>query len=514
MRLKHLLLIGFVLIPFAKVFSQWEVQQIDINNISAPVEADGFLFYNTTTQTNFEVPKFSGKSCIFVSNLWMGATDQIGAVHMCGNEYKINGTDYWPGPLSSNGTAMPPAPWNKIWHIDKNTIDNHMANYNTQGYQMPEDIALWPGSSYNNISQIFAPFADVNNNGIYDPSFGDYPNVPGDEALYLMYNDKYAAHGETSGIPLEAEVYTTVYAYNSTGSNIIDHTVFVRHRIRNKSQQNTYTNFYAGMWNDFDIGDNSDDYIGTDIGRNMVYGYNADDSDAVYGMHPPAAAMKILNHPLHNSMYYSYGSIANTTGAPNTPNEYYNYLRSFWKDNTPLSYGQNGYQTGQGNTPYCFSGNTNTNYSQAWNADTPLNYRIIGTAGPFTLPQNGFITLDVAYIYARGINGNSISELQTAADVVQNFYNAIANSTSDISEKNNISVFPNPTHDYFTIQLHDVSQGPNRIELTDISGKIVHAENISFNGRYQVDISHLSKGIYFLTVSSNSGLQTQKLIKN
>jgi hypothetical protein len=104
--------------------------------------------------------------------------------------------------------------------------------------------------------------------------------------------------------------------------------------------------------------------------------------------------------------------------------------------------------------------------------------------------------------------------LHTAADVVQNFYNAIANSTSDISEKNNISVFPNPTHDYFTIQLHDVSQGLNRIELTDISGKIVHAENISFNGRYQVDISHLSKGIYFLTVSSNSGLQTQKLIKN
>jgi hypothetical protein len=39
------------------------------------------------------------------------------------------------------------------------------------------------------------PFADVNNNGIYDPSYGDYPNVLGDEALYLMYNDKFAAHG-------------------------------------------------------------------------------------------------------------------------------------------------------------------------------------------------------------------------------------------------------------------------------------------------------------------------------
>jgi hypothetical protein len=77
-----------------------------------------------------------------------------------------------------------------------------------------------------------------------------------------------------------------------------------------------------------------------------------------------------------------------------------------------------------------------------------------------------------------------------------------------------MAVFPNPTHDYFTIQLHNAMQQPHSIELTDISGKIVHGENISFNGRYQVDISNLSKGIYFLTVSSNNSFQTQKLIKN
>jgi hypothetical protein len=514
MKLKYLLFVTLIFVLNTHAFAQWEVQPIDINNISAPVEADGFLFYNTNTQAHFEVPKFSGKYCINVSNLWMGGYDQIGALHFAGNEYKVSGTDYWPGPLTTNGSVMPPASWNKIWHIDRGTIDNHIANYNTQGYQLPDDIAYWPGSTYNNINQIFAPFADVNNNGIYDPSYGDYPNVPGDEALYLMYNDKFASHGETSGIPIEAEVYTTVYAYNSTGSSIIDQTVFVRHRIRNRSQQNTYTNFFAGMWNDFDIGDKDDDYIGTDIGRNMVYGYNADDTDAVYGKFPPAAAMKILNHSLHNSMYYSYTSVNNTTGAPNTPNEYYNYLQSFWKDNTPLSYGQNGYLTGQGNTPYCFSGNTNPNYAQPWNANTPEEFRIIGTAGPFTLAPNGFITLDVAYIYARGNNGNSIIELQVAADVVQNFYNAIANETTDYAEKNNLSLFPNPAHDYFTIQLKDASQGPYVMQISDLSGKILLTEKISTLTQQSFDISHLNKGIYFITLNNNTHIYNQKLIIN
>jgi hypothetical protein len=58
---------------------------------------------------------------------------------------------------------------NKIWHVDRSAIDNHIANYNTQGYQMPQDLIDWPGSTYNGINQIFAPFVDFNNNGIYDP---------------------------------------------------------------------------------------------------------------------------------------------------------------------------------------------------------------------------------------------------------------------------------------------------------------------------------------------------------
>lgn len=502
-----------LLINFLLAYAQWEVKNIDANNINAPVEADGFLFHNTTTQASFEVPKFSGKYCIYASNLWMGGLDQNGILHLSAQTYKQNGTDYWPGPLTTNGSTLPPSNWNKIWHVERSVIDNHIANYNTQGYQMPQDLIEWPGSTYNGINQIFAPFADINNNGIYDPSYGDYPNVIGDEVLYMMYNDKYDAHGESMGIPIEAEVYTSVYAYNSTGSVNIDNTIFVRHRIRNRSQINTYSNFYVGIWNDFDIGDISNDMIGTDITRNMVYGYNANNYDSIYGNNPPAIGVKILNHALHNSMFYNNTGINFYGNNPTTTNHYYNYLRSLWKDDLPLNYGLEGYQTAFGSTNFCFSGNTNPNFSQAWDMNTPMDYRIIGTVGPFTIPPNGYITVDVAYIYANGISGNSLSELGVASDVVQNFYSATINSVSEENDKAIFTIFPNPVQDYITIKGINKLSRQTVIQITDLTGNLILEDKATINNSFRLNVSQLSAGLYFINLKNGQEITTQKFIK-
>lgn len=494
--------------------AQWEVQNIDANNISAPIEADGFLFNNLNTNAHFEVPKFSGKNCIYASNLWMGGLDQNGILHLAAQTYKQSGTDYWPAPLTSNGATLPPSTWNKIWHIDRSAIDNHIANYNTQGYQLPQDIIDWPGSSFNGVSQIFAPFVDINNNGIYDPAYGDYPNVLGDEAIYVMYNDKYAAHGESVAIPIEAEVYSTVYAYNSTGSNIIDHTVFVRHRIRNRSQLNTYSNFYVGIWNDFEIGDYVDDFIGTDINRNMVYGYNATDSDAIYGLNPPAIGMKILNQPLHNAMFYNNAGASFYGNNPSSANHYYNYLRSVWKDDTPLNFGLDGYQTGLGNTNFCFSGVTDPNFTQNWVATTPIDYRIIASAGPFTIAPNGYITIDVAYIYARGSSTNGLPELGIAADVVQNFYQSTVNALTENDFSESFKIYPSPADDFIYVTHNINLKSCAVIQVTDITGKLVLEEKSALNTIQKIDVSNLNAGIYFIRTNALNSNIPQKFIKN
>lgn len=493
--------------------AQWEVQNIDANNINAPVEADGFLFHNNVTNVSFEVPKFSGKYCIYASNLWMGGLDQNGFLHLAAQTYKQNGTDFWPGPLTTAGSSLPPSTWNNIWHVNRAAVNNHIANYNTQGYQLPQDLIDWPGSTYNGVNQIFAPFVDFNNNGIYDPAYGDYPNVLGDEALYLMYNDKYAAHTETGAIPIDAEVYSTVYAYNSLGSNILENTVFVRHRIRNRSQINTYNNFYVGIWNDFDIGNSADDLIGTDITRNMVYGYNADSVDQIYGNNPPAIGVKILNHNLHNSMFYDNVGVDFYANKPTSPNHYYNYLRSLWKDDMPLNYGLNGYQTSAGITQYCFSGSTNPNFSTSWEMTSPKDYRIIGTVGPFTIAPNGYITIDVAYIYAKGNNANSVAELGIAADVVQNFYTATINSIEDKATSNALTIYPNPAHDFVIIASSQLIKSNNVVSIYDITGNLISEDLSLSNNNLKLNISALNAGIYFIQVKNDDGLFTQKFIK-
>lgn len=513
MKIKITLSLCLLFLVTISVKAQWEIQNIDANNINAPVEADGFLFHNNVTDVGFEAPKFSGKYCIYASNLWMGGLDQNGILHLAAQTYKQNGTDFWPGPLTTNGSTLPPGTWNNIWHIDRAAIDNHITNYNTQGYQMPQDMIDWPGSTCNGVNQIFAPFVDFNNNGVYDPSYGDYPNVLGDEALYLMYNDKNAAHGESGAIPIEAEVYSTVYAYNSLGSTILDNTVFIRHRIRNRSQINTYNNFYVGIWNDFDIGYFADDLIGTDINRNMVYGYNADAVDSFYGPNPPAIGVKILNHNLHNSMFYD-NTASNIYGNnPTSSNHFYNYLRSLWKDDSPLNFGLNGYQTSFGSTNYCFSGNTNPNFTQSWEMTTPKDYRIIGSAGPFTIPPNGYITIDVAYIYAKGTSGNSLVELGAAADVVQNFYAATINATAEKSINHELKLYPNPAQEYIFISNSHAQKNKSTIEIFDISGKLMLAENNVINDNYKIDISALNAGIYFINIKDDQGVYNQKFIK-
>jgi hypothetical protein len=506
------------LLLFALIFfnakAQWEIQNIDANNINAPIEADGFLFHNNNTNASFEVPKNSGKYCIYASNLWMGGLDQNGVLHLAAQTYKQNGTDFWPAPLTTDGNTLPPSTWNKIWHVDRSAVDNHIANYNSQGYQMPQDLIDWPGSTYNGINQIFAPFVDFNNNGIYDPSYGDYPNVLGDEALYLMYNDKSAAHTESGAIPIDAEIYSTVYAYNSLGSTILDKTVFVRHRIRNRSQINTYNNFYVGIWNDFDIGYYADDLIGTDINRNMVYGYNASNIDSIYGNNPPAVGMKILNHSIHNSMFYDNSGSNSYGNNPTNPNHYYSYLKSFWKDGTALNFGDDGYQTALGNTNFCFSGNTNPNFSQNWEMTTPKDYRIIGSAGPFTIAPNGYITIDVAYIYAKGNNGNSVSELGIAADVVQNFYSATINTIDENVETNDLKIFPNPAQDFIIISCKKLLKSTTVVAVYDITGKLILEEKALLQNNLKLTLSTLSPGIFFVQVKSDEAVFIQKFVKN
>lgn len=63
-----------------------------------------------------------------------------------------------------------------------------------------------------------ADFVDINSDGIYNPSSGDYPCIKGDQAVFMIFNDDRNVHGETGGQKMRFEFHAMLYAYKAPGT--------------------------------------------------------------------------------------------------------------------------------------------------------------------------------------------------------------------------------------------------------------------------------------------------------
>jgi len=69
-----------------------------------------------------------------------------------------------------------------------------------------------------------------------------------------------------------------------------------------------------------------------------------------------------------------------------------------------------------------------------------------------------------------------------------------------------VSAYPNPASDVLTVNIEQ----PATLQLINAVGEIVTTANI--NGTTNINVSSLNKGLYFLTVTADSGSTTQKII--
>jgi hypothetical protein len=88
-------------------------------------------------------------------------------------------------------------------------------------------------------------------------------------------------------------------------------------------------------------------------------------------------------------------------------------------------------------------------------------------------------------------------------------------ATKPVLAQNSLQIFPNPATDFLNI-LIDLETITNdlRITLTDITGKIILRDNQSYiqQKAIQYDIKNLPTGIYFLTLSTEKGQITKKVV--
>jgi hypothetical protein len=74
---------------------------------------------------------------------------------------------------------------------------------------------------------------------------------------------------------------------------------------------------------------------------------------------------------------------------------------------------------------------------------------------------------------------------------------------------NNIKLYPNPTNGVFIV---DVINSEYSFAIKDITGKVNNKGELKL-GINQIDIRHLSDGIYFITIYNNEQSITYKLLK-
>jgi hypothetical protein len=500
---------------------------LEFNNVRARVNNNGLFFHDTNGpngiwQAAFEVPKGEGVSSIYTSSFWMGGKDQHDNLRLAALRY-AEYNEYSIGPKSTNSNSdFFQSYYNSIWRITRQEILSHQANYANAGYQMPSSIATWPGNgnTSNGEAHFLAPFIDVNGDGFYNPSQGDYPDVPGDEALYFMLNDANGEHQESGGQPIGVDIHVSTYAYATSEESPLNNCVFVRLQIRNNGTAQL-SDFYVGVYTDWDLGAYNDDYIGSDSLRNMTYAYNGDGFDEEvsgspgYGNYLPAQGSVFLNHEMAKAVYYN-NSTSPINGELTEPEHYYNFMRGHWKDGTIITEGGHGYG-GSVQANYMYSGDpmTGEGWTEVSAGNSPADRRMVMSTGPFTFLPGDQLCVDIAYPFARGTiendNGDAILKLRDAVDYIQEFYDSqdfscnhqlvgVANEKASFE----VSIHPNPNNGKFYVSANEDIVS---LEVMNAYGQLVYAGPANKQGRraLEVDLTQHASGIYFYRVALSDG---------
>src|SRR5690606_11107753 len=169
----------------------------------------------------------SNKNSLFAGSVWIGGYDNQGQLKVAAQTYRQDGNDYWPGPLdfTANIDAASCSDWDKFWKIDRSDINRsrEMGGASVDNFQT---IKEWPakgndqvgGNSGNRIiipnDKDYAPFIDMNSDGVYNPLDGAYPDIRGHQYIWWVFNDmgNTKQQSKTTGIGLEVQASAFAYA--------------------------------------------------------------------------------------------------------------------------------------------------------------------------------------------------------------------------------------------------------------------------------------------------------------
>ena len=512
--MKTILPILFVL-SFTTTNAQTTIQIMDENNVSAIVSDIGVYFNNfNTTTPGYELPKGSLKNLIYSSAFWYGGVDVNGQLKLSAQNLSSTGIDQdiWPGTLAI-GTASPiidngPT----IWAVSKAEIDAHLQNYQQPGYVTPSSILNWPahGDIAQGASFYLAPFFDNDGDGVYDPSSGDYPCIKGDYAAFIIMNDRKDLHA-TGADPIGIEVHLMFYQFATTDA--LNNTTFVDVDIFNRGTQTIY-DFTNSFVLDGDLGNPTDDFVGCDTTRNLLYYYNdANDENNVgaigYGTMPPSFGVVCLNQKMTSAIL-----LDGPNNYPSSPLDHYQAMNGISWTGAPY--------LDPSNNPTKFQYFDNPSNSNGWSeitaGNSPGDKRALMSVNLNTLIPNDHKSLTYAVIFNQGIsNIESVNGLMDVCDSIQLFADqytsACDTNTAGIIEKGeeiDFSMYPNPSSDFLFIELKD--NNGFEVVIRSLDGKEVRSMQSDLS-KVALDLNGLASGMYIIQLKQKGVVTTKQFVK-
>ena len=184
-----------------------------------------------------------------------------------GGEIRVGGSSYSSGlrggRILEDGTPQDPEdPSVRVYRVRPDYADANLSSEiedeglseNEIRLQYQKDWNEWP-------AEFGAPFTDIDNNNIYDPSI-DIPGVPdAHQTLWYVANDydTSTARSLYGSDPMKVELQVTIWGYNIPGP--YKNVMFKKYKLINKSKD-TFTDMFFSQWSDPDVGNASDDCLG------------------------------------------------------------------------------------------------------------------------------------------------------------------------------------------------------------------------------------------------------------
>ncbi|QOJ27959.1 MAG: T9SS type A sorting domain-containing protein [Ignavibacteriales bacterium] len=395
--------------------------------------------------------------------------------------------------------------------------------------------------------QTGAEFYDGNNDGIYEPTDlngnnqwdqnEDAPLLIGDYTSYTVYNDAVPSLKRLfrDQHPLGIQVAQSVFV-KSLSTSGFNETAFIGYTITNKGTHDVLDDVYFSVYSDPDLGDYSDDLIGSDSTRNGGYAYN-DGGDTEFGENPPAFMQSFTQLPYtyipgvtyidsNSNGLYDEGTdtpldsvsvnLGPAIGQRTISGARFVPVSSFMQ--TMQSHPQVGSQTltamlrniqlgndnwGQpidvcewsfGNGPalsdcdninphFMYSGNPVS--GTGWLNNTYIDQRFLLTAGPFRMEKNKPVSILVSLAIGRSNTAlNSIKKVQDVTDFAHQIYNSnftdyttsIVENTAIIPAEFSLSQnYPNPFNPETSIRFAIPAAGLVKLNIYNILGQKVRS---------------------------------------